>query len=385
MKKNKIDLVLAVCITILIMFGLVMVFGASSIMANTIFGSLTHFFRKQVLWALVTIILMIFVSKVDYRIIKKDGRPIALLLLSIFLLFGLFFLGKEINGAKRWYSLGIINFQPSELARLSLIIYLAYALSGMGHRITNFKKGLLPKLILVSFVLVPVLLQPDMSTSLMIALVAMVMLYLSGAHLRHLTAVVLPVIPVLVFIMQRNSYQWQRIINWIASIRNPLEAAYQVKQSMIGLGRGGWTGVGIGESKQKFFFLPDSHTDFIFSIIGEEFGFIGTSIVLFLFIIILFRGMRLAKITKDPFGQLLAAGITANIVLYALINTAVVSNMAPATGLPMPFISYGGSHMVFLGISAGILLNISRHSGTQSWEEFRNQRETLSKTIIESG
>ncbi len=384
MKKNKIDLVLAVCITILIMFGLVMVFGASSIMANTIFGSLTHFFRKQVLWALVTIGLMIFVSKVDYRIIKKDGRPIALLLLSILLLFGLFFLGKEINGAKRWYSLGFINFQPSELARLSLIIYLAYALSGMGHRITHFKEGLLPKLILITFVLVPVLLQPDMSTSLMIALVAMVMLYLSGAHLRHLTAVVLPIIPVLVFIMQRNSYQWQRIINWLASIRNPLEAAYQVKQSMIGLGRGGWTGVGIGESKQKFFFLPDSHTDFIFSIIGEEFGFIGTSIVLFLFIIILFRGMRLAKITKDPFGQLLAAGITANIVLYALINTAVVSNMAPATGLPMPFISYGGSHMVFLGISAGILLNISRHSGTQSWEEFRNQRETLSKTVIES-
>jgi cell division protein FtsW len=200
----------------------------------------------------------------------------------------------------------------------------------------------------------------------------------------HLVAIALPFFPVVILIMRMKSYQWQRVSSWWVGIWNPLDAAYQVKQSMIGLGRGGISGVGIGESKQKFFFLPDSHTDFIFSIIGEEFGFIGATLVLMLFMVILFRGMRLAKLTRDPFGQLLAAGITINIVLYALINTAVVTNMVPATGLPMPFISYGGSHMIFLGVSVGILLNISRHAGSQSWEDFQQKRFALAKTMVES-
>jgi len=384
MKNNKIDLVIAVCIICLTMFGLVMVFGASSMMAVNTYDSLTHFFKKQVLWAIVTIGLIITFSKFDYNTFKRDGIPVLLVLMSIALLIGLFFFGREINGAKRWYSLGLMNFQPSELARISLIIYLSYVLTRKGTNIKDFKEGLLPKLIIIAMILIPIFLQPDLSTSLMVAMIAFIMLYLAGAKVKHLLGMTLPVIPLIILIMRTNSYQWQRILNWSKGLSNPLDAVYQIKQSLIGLGSGGWTGVGIGESKQKWLFLPDSHTDFIFSIIGEEFGFIGTSLVLFVFLILLFRGLRLARISTDPFAQMLAAGITVNMVLYAFINAAVVTSLVPATGLPMPFISYGGSHLVFLGISSGILLNISRHTGIENWEEFKQKREAITSTFMHS-
>lgn len=384
MKSSKIDLVIAVCVILLIMFGLIMVFGASSMLANTRHGDLTHFFRKQVLWATITIGLIISFSKVDYTLLKKNGRPALLILVSIILLIGLFFFGREINGARRWYSLGFVNFQPSELARISMIVYLAYTLSQKKEEIKHFKRGLLPRLILIGMVIIPIVLQPDLSTALMVTLVAIFMLYLGGARLVHLLGMGLSAVPAIVMLMQTNNYQWQRVIRWMQSITDPMQAFYQIKQSMIGLGRGGWAGVGIGESKQKFFFLPDSHTDFIFSIIGEEFGFIGTSAVLIVFLIILYRGLRLARITRDPFGQMLAAGITLNIVLYAMVNTAVVTNMVPATGLPMPFISYGGSHLVFLGIGAGILLNISRQAAKEDWDDFKEKRGRLARTFIKS-
>jgi len=384
MKNNKIDLVIAVCIICLTMFGLVMVFGASSMMAVNTYDSLTHFFKKQVLWAIVTIGLIITFSKFDYNTFKRDGIPVLLVLMSIALLIGLFFFGREINGAKRWYALGLMNFQPSELARISLIIYLSYVLTRKGTNIKDFKEGLLPKLIIIAMILIPIFLQPDLSTSLMVAMIAFIMLYLAGAKVKHLLGMTLPVIPLIILIMRTNSYQWQRILNWSKGLSNPLDAVYQIKQSLIGLGSGGWTGVGIGESKQKWLFLPDSHTDFIFSIIGEEFGFIGTSLVLFVFLILLFRGLRLARISTDPFAQMLAAGITVNMVLYAFINAAVVTSLVPATGLPMPFISYGGSHLVFLGISSGILLNISRHTGIENWEEFKQKREAITSTFMHS-
>jgi cell division protein FtsW len=384
MNNSKIDLVIATCIILLIMFGLIMVFSASSMLANSVHGDLTHFLRKQVLWAAITVALIISFSKIDYRILKKNGNPVLLLFVSIVLLAGLFFFGKEINGARRWYSMGIVNFQPSELARIALIIYLAFTLSQKGEQIRKFREGLLTIIMLIVIVAALIFFQPDLSTSLMIVLVSVSMLFLAGARMMHLLAMGLPAIPLAVFIMQTKNYQWERIIIWLKSLFDPMAAFYQIRQSMIGLGRGGWAGVGIGESKQKFFFLPDSHTDFIFSIIGEEFGFIGTSAVLFVFLIILYRGLRLARITRDPFGQLLAAGITLNIALYALINTAVVTNMVPATGLPMPFISYGGSHLVFLGIGAGILLNISRQAGGENWDNFKAKRERLASTFVGS-
>ncbi|MCD4692854.1 MAG: putative lipid II flippase FtsW [Calditrichales bacterium] len=388
MKNGKVDLVIASCVTLLLMIGLIMVFSASSMMANSNFGSLTYFFRKQVLWGVVTIILMIIVSKIDYRKLKNQSRPLLFIGISIALLFGLFLFGVKIKGACRWYSLGIINFQPSELAKIALIIYFAHFLSSRGERLNDFKTGLMPLMFISVIILFPIMLQPDLSTALMIALITGIMLFISRVKIKYIVGMALPMIPLVIYMMSANFYQRSRVSDWLNALSNPLNAGYQVKQSLIGIGRGGWLGYGVGQSKQKFFFLPDSHTDFIFSIIGEEFGFIGTTIILGLFLIILYRGVRIAARVPDTFGKFLAVGITMNIVLYAFINTAVVSMLLPATGLPMPFISYGGSHLVFMGLSVGVLLSISRHTSlagaSNNWDEFKEKRERLFNAVINS-
>jgi len=296
----------------------------------------------------------------------------------------LFAFGVKVNGARRWYSLGLMNFQPSELAKLALILHFAYYLSSSKKNIRNLKDGLLPLMAILFIVMLLIMMQPDLSTSLMVVMICGSILLVSQAKITHLAAFSLPVIPALILLLNRGGYQLNRLWEWLAGLSNPMNAGYQIKQSLIGLGRGGWFGVDLGHSKQKFFFLPDSHTDFIFSIIGEEFGFIGVSFILGVFMFILYRGLHIARRVPDTFGKFLAIGITLNIVLYALINAAVVSMLVPATGLPMPFISYGGSHLLFLGIATGILLNISRHTHPLSanYTDFRQQRVRLYNTVI---
>ena len=387
MGKNKVDYLLAGSVTALFLIGLIMVFSASSIMADSNFGSLTYFFRKQIIWGVVALMVMIAFSKINYRKLKQNKFPLILIVTAVLLLAGLPFFGTTIKGAARWYHLGFFNFQPSEFAKLALIVYFAYFLSTRQERIRDLKKGLLPLLVVLSVVLFLIVIQPDLSTTLMTMLVTGSMLLLSRVRLRHILAITMPVVPMAIYVMSANSYQTKRIKDWMAAWDNPFNAAYQIKQSLIGLGRGGWFGHGLGQSKQKFFFLPDSHTDFIFSIIGEEFGYIGASLILILFLIIFFRGLRLAVKAPDLFGRYLAIGITLNIVLFAFINAAVVSMLLPATGLPMPFISYGGSNLLFLGISVGILLNISRQpsvSGAeQPWTRFReNPNSMLDRVLI---
>ena len=387
MGKNKVDYILAGSVTMLFLIGLIMVFSASSIMADSRYGSLTYFFSKQIVWGFVALLVMIAFSKINYRKLKQHKIPLLLIVLAIVLLAGLPLFGTTIKGATRWYHLGFFNFQPSEFAKPALIIYFAYFLSSRQERIRDFKTGLMPLLVVLSLVLALILIQPDLSTTLMTVLVTGSMLLLSRARLKHILAMVLPVVPLAIYVMSANSYQTKRISDWLAAWDNPFHAGYQIKQSLIGLGRGGWFGSGLGQSKQKFFFLPDSHTDFIFSIIGEEFGYIGASLILILFLIIFFRGLRLAVKAPDLFGRYLAIGITLNIVLFAFINAAVVSMLLPATGLPMPFISYGGSNLLFLGISVGILLNISRQpsiSGvTEPWMRFReNPNPMLDRVLI---
>jgi cell division protein FtsW len=290
-----------------------------------------------------------------------------------------------VNGARRWYHLGLMNFQPSELARIALIIYFAQALSSAKKDLTKFKKGILPLFAILSIVLVLIMLQPDLSTALMIALTTLAMLFVSNVKLRHLAFLISAAVPLVVYKLF-NSYQINRVIDWVNSWNNPLSANYQVKQSLIGLGRGGYWGEGLAQGKQKFLFLPDSHTDFIFAIIGEEFGFIGTSLILLIFMVILFRGLKIVRHTSDAFGKFLTLGITINIVLYAFINAGVVSMLLPATGLPMPFISYGGSNLLFLGISMGILLSISRnitaHEQSANWSDFKSRREQLYNRVV---
>jgi cell division protein FtsW len=387
MKSGKVDIWLGSSIIVLLIIGLIMVFSASSMVAQTKHGSMLYYFNKQLLWVFLSVILLIGVSKIDYRKFKNGDIPLLLIGASLLMLALLLVFGRNINHSTRWFSIGgFFSFQPSEFAKLSLIIYFSYYLSSRGKKLEDFKTGLLPLILVLGAVVGLIFLQPDLSTSLTIVLITGSMLFISRAKLKHLLAIALSIVPVVVLMMTINPYQRGRFTHWLESFGNPLGAGYQIRQSLIGLGQGGWFGAGIAQSKQKFAFTPELHTDFIFSIIGEEFGFIGASLVLLLFLLILIRGMRVALKTKDSFAKFLAAGITLNIIFYAFINTSVASMLLPATGLPMPFISYGGSHLAFLGLSAGILLNISRTVSSadnrNNWEEFKENREQMNQSMV---
>jgi len=230
--------------------------------------------------------------------------------------------------------------------------------------------------------------EPDLSTTLMIFLIIVTMAFLSNIRFKHVLAGGLLLIPAVLLKSGLSSVQNSRIADWINNISNPLGSGYQIKQSLIGLGSGGFAGTGLGTSKQKYHFLPESHTDFVFSIIGEEFGFIGTSIVLIMFLVILWRGIAIARRAKNPFGQFLAVGLTMSLVLYALINAAVVTMLLPTTGLPMPLLSYGGSSLLFVGVTVGILINISKQAHLKSFEErisdIREKQRDIRHTLIMS-
>ncbi len=384
MKRNSVDWILASAVTLLLIMGLIMVFSASSMIAKFEFGNMMYFFQKQILWGALSLIFMVGFSKIDYKILKRHGLPLGLMLLSILLLAGLFVFGAYSHGARRWYRLAFLRFQPSEFAKISVIIYTSYYLSTKESKLKNWKKGLMPLMALLALTVLLIYPQPDLSTSLMILIIAGCLIFVSPVPLKHLAAIALAAVPFIIFTLVRNPYQWGRVHNWWVALHDPAHAAYQLKQSLIGIGRGGLFGHGLGQSVQKFLFLPDSHTDFIFSIIGEEFGFVGTSIVLFLFLLIFFRGITVARRIHDKFGRYLSLGITLNIVLYAFINAGVVSALLPTTGLPMPFFSYGGSSLLFLSIATGILLNISRHTGNEIDEllEKHNTRQLWSKKIV---
>jgi len=384
---GKVDIILAGAVVILIMLGQLMVFSASSMFAKEAFGSLTYFFQKQLVWGLICIVLMVTISRFDYRNLVSDKTAMLLIAITIILLIGVLFFGRTIKGATRWYNLGLMNFQPSEIAKIAVIVFLSHKLSRKGIEKLEFKEFLLPIYLILGLVLFLIFIQPDLSTTLMIAGIAALMLFVSRVRQSYLLYTSFAFIPPILFLLVNgNNYQMRRIKDWLYSIGDPLLAAHQVKQSIIGIGRGGLAGNGMGESKQKLFFLPDSHTDFIFSIIGEEFGFIGTSLILLLFVVILVRGLRIAKNAPDGFGQFMALGITLNIILYAFTNVAVVTNLFPATGLPMPFVSYGGSHMLFMGISTGLLLNISRlvkHGSFDADRGSTNPGTRLGSAILE--
>ncbi len=365
MKRKSVDWILASAVTLLLLMGLIMVFSASSMIAKFEYHNMLFFFQKQIVWGALSLVFMVGFSKLDYKILKRHGLPLLLLMVSIVLLLGLFAFGAYSHGARRWYRLGFIRFQPSEFAKLSVIIYTAYYLSVKENRLKDWKKGLLPLISLVGLTVLLIYPQPDLSTSLMILMIAGALIFVSPVPLRHLLAVLLAAVPFAIFTLIRNPYQWGRVQHWWTALHDPAHAAYQLKQSLIGLGRGGFLGHGLGQSVQKFLFLPDSHTDFIFSIVGEEFGFLGTTLILLLFLLIFFRGIAITRRVHDKFGRYLALGITLNIVLYAFINAGVVSALLPTTGLPMPYFSYGGSSLLFLSIATGILLNISRHTGSE--------------------
>lgn len=351
----------------LLTIGIDMVFSASFVVAHNSpqYGSATYFLTRQALWAGLGLAAMIAMARIDYR--RWHGLSILLMSWAVFMLMAVLWtpLGQSEYGAQRWLRLGPISLQPSEFAKLAVIIYFADWLSGKGAQVRNLTYGSVPFALLLSLVAGLVLLQPDLGTALVIVATAVGLFFIAGANLVHFGSGLVLGGAALVLLVAGAGYRAQRLAAFLNPEKDPLGIGWHTIQSQIALGSGGLWGVGLGASRQKFYYLPSAHTDAIFAVIGEELGLVGALGVLALVGLFAYGGFRIALAAADPFGGLLAAGVTWWIVLQALLNIAVVLALVPFTGVPLPFVSAGGSALVVSLAGVGLLLSVSRHRGSR--------------------
>lgn len=357
----------------LCLLGAVMVFSASAVIAREQFGNAYTFILRQLVWLALGLAGMFWLMNLDYRRLRQpavifSGLALVLLLLVVVLLV------DRAHATHRWIRLGPASIQPSEFAKLVVIFYLAWFLEirrkpavglvqeGVSAGINNWKHTLAPALGPVLFLTVLVLLEPDLGTSLEISLVAMAMMFVAGLSGTYVLGAGVVALPALYLLIARVPYRYMRVMSFLNPDADPQGSGFQLLQSLIAVGSGGLFGVGLMESKQKLFYLPEAHTDFIYAVLCEELGFIGGAIVLALFAVYGWRGIRAALRAPDDFGRLTALGITAMVVSQALINLGVVLGMMPTKGIPLPFISYGGSSLLVMLLATGVLLNISQQT-----------------------
>ena len=357
--RSRPDYLLLLTVLILIAIGMVMVYSASAILAWDRIGNSIAFAKMQAIWAVISLVFILVLTKIDYH--KLEKHSLFLLLISFgFLVAVLFF--PSVKGVHRWIRFGPVSFQPSELFKLSLILFMASSLTKRKERINEFKFVLVPYFVIFGIAAILLMKEPHLGAVLLLGTILFGMLFVAGTKIKHFLVITAPVVLgvfVLVFLF---SYKKPRVENYMESIENPLKGSYQMTQSVLALSSGELLGAGLGEGKAKLFFLPEPHTDFIYATTGEELGFMGSSAILILFFILALRGFSIARKASDDFGCLLAFGITFSIFMGALINAGVVVGLFPTTGLPMPFLSYGGSSMFFSALGIGILLNISRQT-----------------------
>ena len=351
---------IAATVIVLICIGIVMIYSSTSIYALQIYKDSAYYLNRHLLFLLVGTALMLSAMAIDYRVLQKYSKPLLFICLCMLVLVLVPGIGKESFGARRWFKLGAFNFQPSEFAKIAMLIYAADFLSRKKTKIPEFTKGFLPLLLVVGAVSLLILKQPDLGNAVAIAVIVLILMFVAGARPQHLGAVILLSLPAVYFLVARVPYRMARIMAFLDPWEDSQGIGFQLTQSQIALGSGGIWGIGLGKSMQKLYYLPAAHTDFILSIIGEEFGLLGTLTVVLLFIFFLWQGARLIKRTTDPFGYYLAAGIVAMIGLQATVNIGVSIGALPTKGLPLPFISYGGSALIFNMLAVGLLLNISR-------------------------
>jgi cell division protein FtsW len=355
-------------VTIILAFvGLVMVFSASAIVAGNRFHDSGFFLKRQVAWFAVGLLLLHIASRIDYTLWKKLSTPILACMALLLVVVLVPSIGVAAKGARRWLRLGPISIQPAEMVKLVAVIYLAAYLTKKADKIALFQSGLLPALVVIGVMSGLVLLEPDLGTVVVIGLVTVGMCFLAGAKISHLSGLALLAIPIMLVLVLGSSYRRQRLLTFLAPWKDASDAGFQITQSFLAFGSGGPFGVGLGEGKQKLFFLPEAHTDFVLALIGEELGLAGTGTVILLFAIFVWRGFQIAARARMPFGRYLGMGITLLIGAQALVNAAVVTGLVPTKGLTLPFVSYGGSSLVVSLVGVGILLNISRdrHAGGQ--------------------
>ena len=361
MKKES-ELLLIVTV-ILACTGIVMVYSASSCYAYDKFNDSAYFFKRHIAHFIIGLLCAAFVTRIDYRKFKNYSRILlgaAILSLIAALIPGI---GHEAGGAKRWIKLGFIGFQPSEVTSLFLIIYLADILERKQECIRDFFHGFMPPLAVSGFLVLLIIIQPDLGSAVAIMAVSAIMMFASGANMVYMIPFALFSVPIFYFLIFRVAYRLRRIAGFLDPWNDSQGAGFQIVQSFLALGSGGILGLGLGCSRQKLFYLPQAHTDFIFSIIGEEIGLIGTVSIVVLFVLFVWQGLKISMNAPDLFGKLLALGITVSIGLRAVINMAVSTGAIPTKGLPLPFVSYGGSALILNIIGVGILLNIAHAKG----------------------
>jgi cell division protein FtsW len=346
---------------LLVVVGVVMVFSASAVMASERFGSPYHFLLRQLGWAIAGLIAMAFIMRVDYRRWKHPAVVFGLLGLTTLLLVAVFFLDRSHN-THRWIRLGALQFEPSELAKPALILFLAYFLKGRTRSIDDWRHTLIPAVIPAILFAGLIVKQPDLGTAVVCLGVAAAILYVAGMRLRYFAYSLIGILPVLYYLLFHVGWRRARMITFWNPYSDPQGSGFHIIQSLIAVGTGGVTGMGLMEGKQKLFYLPEPHTDFIFSVVSEELGLIGGIMIVTLFSVFAWRGFRAAFRTRDLFGRFLATGITAMIALQAFFNISVVLALLPTKGIPLPFISYGGSSLFVMLASVGVLLNISQQA-----------------------
>ena len=355
------DVPLLAVVLILVCFGIVMVYSASAVLSEEKFSNSYYFLIKQLIWALAGVVLMMIFSQIEYNYLQKFSK--ALIIVTVVLLVIVLF-RPSMLGAKRWIKIGPIGFQPSEMAKLVMILFIADILDRKQSKIKEFKKFVLPVLIVTLLFSVLIYIEPDLGSTVILIALMMVMLFVGGARLKHLGTLVLCSLPLLYVAILKVGYRKGRLLAFLNPQEDITGKGYHIYQSILAFGSGGLWGKGLGASKLKLFYLPQPHTDFILAVIGEELGLIGVTLVLAAFLFLFYRGVKIALNSPNLFGTMLAVGILTLVALQTLINVAVVTACMPTKGLSLPFISFGGSSLIFTLIGMGVLLNISMHVRT---------------------
>lgn len=357
------DYALLICVLVLLALGVVMVYSASAIWAEKNLGRPLYFFQRQMIWAMISLTAMTWVSRLDYNRLREWTFPVYGIVAAT-LVAALFF--PPIAGVRRWIRLGPIGLQPAELAKIASVMFLAAYLDRRHSKLASPIHGLVLPLGVVGVLLWLIGLEPDLGTPVLMFGVAILMLFVAGARMRWLAAALLAAAPVVAFELWRKPYRRARLMSFLTPFENIKGAGYQLAQSILAVGSGGWFGKGIGASKLKLMYLPTPHTDFIFPVVCEELGLVGALVVLGLFATILVRGIRIARAAPNLYGTLLAAGVTFTIVLQAFFNVAMSIGLLPTKGIPLPFFSFGGSSLLATMIGVGILLSVSRQSHAET-------------------
>ncbi len=359
----KIDLILLAAIFALCTLGIVMVYSASAVAAESRMGDAAYYLKRQLVAAVLGVVAIAGVLKLGYRRLAFLAYPTliaAIVLLALVLIPGV---GSTAGGARRWIRLPGFSLQPAEVAKFTLVLYLAYSLAKKREKVKVFAIGFLPHCLITGVLVLLALAEPDFGTAVSLVMVLFALLFAAGARISYLVGSLLLALPVGYHLVASSPYRMKRILAFMDPWAHRHDIGYQVAESLMSIGSGGVTGLGLGESRQKLFFLPEAHTDFIFSIIGEELGLIGVLVVIALYAVVIWRGIRAALNATEPFGAYLALGITILFGFQSTVNMAVAMGMAPTKGLTLPFISYGGSSMVVCLAAAGVLLSISQSRG----------------------